>query len=331
LGTLRGLRPFRLQLSAALEDWRPAATRATLARRAELRADIRAFMARRGVLEVDTPLIGSAAPAERGLQTFSVSSVGHLTPSPEHALKRLLAAGAGPIYQLGPVFRAGEAGRWHNPEFCMLEWYRPQASIDDIMTEVEALVGALAGVTCAPRRAYRDVFAEVTQLDPIECATSELAQWALERGLAPDGGDNDPGRAFWLDLIMSLGVQPTLGRNRPLCVTDFPAEDAVLVETRADDARIAARFECFWQGIELANGAQELTDAETARERMKRELRAREQAGAALPRLDEKLLAAMTAGLPRSAGVALGVDRLLALICGFDALAPVLAFDWARR
>lgn len=314
-----------------MEDWRPAATRGTLARRAELRADIRAFMARRGVLEVDTPLIASTAPAERGLQTFAVADAGRLVPSPEHALKRLLADGSGPIYQLGPVFRAGEVGRWHNPEFCMLEWYRPDAAIDDIMTEIEALIGALSGVNCASRRAYRDVFADVTGLDPIECATTELAEWAHERGLAPAGERNEQDRAFWLDLIMSLGVQPTLGREGPVCVTDFPAADAVLVKTRAHDARIAARFECFWQGIELANGAQELTDARTARERMSRELGARGQAGAAQPGLDEKLLAAMTAGLPRCAGVALGVDRLLALICGFDALAPVLAFDWPRR
>lgn len=288
-------------------------------------------MVRRGVLEVDTPLIASCAPAERGLETFPVGDAGWLVPSPEHALKRLLAAGSGPIYQLGPVFRAGEVGRWHNPEFCMLEWYRPDATIGDIITETETLIGALVGVKCAPRRAYRDVFSDVTGLDPIACATPQLAAWALERGLAPPHHGHETDRAFWLDLIMSLAVQPTLGRNAPICVTDFPAEDAVLVETRVDEPRIAARFECFWQGIELANGAQELIDAGIARERMSRELALREQVGAARPALDEKLLAAMATGLPRCAGVALGVDRLLALICGFDSLAPVFAFDWPRR
>jgi len=302
-----------------------------LERRAGLRADIRHFMAAAGVLEVDTPLISTAAPAERGLQCMAVERSGYLVPSPEHGLKRLLAAGAGPIYQMGPVFRAGEAGRWHNPEFCMLEWYRPRAAIDDIIDETEALLGAVTGLECAPRISYRAVFLSVTGLDPIECATDALAAWARQRDLAPANMADEHDRAFWLDLIMSLAVQPTLGESTPICVTDFPAEDAVLVETHPDDDRVARRFECFWQGVELANGAQELTDAATARGRMAREQTLRREAGRAVPPLDEKLLAAMTAGLPRCAGVALGVDRLLALVCGFDSLAPVLAFDWARR
>lgn len=313
------------------ERWQPTATGETLARRARLRADIRVFMAAAGVLEVDTPLIGTAAPAERGLHTFAVESVGHLVPSPEHGLKRLLAADAGPIYQLGPVFRAGEVGRWHTPEFCMLEWYRPEASMSRVIDETEALIHAVTGLASAPRQNYRDVFATVTGLDPIECATARLADWAQDHDLAPDSADEAEDRAFWLDLIMSVAVQPTLGARGPVCVTGFPAEDAVLVETSAADARVAQRFECYWRGVELANGAQELTDAATARERMMREQRLRAQAGALATPVDEKLLAAMSAGLPRCAGVALGVDRLLALICGFDRLSPALAFNWARR
>ena len=313
------------------ENWRPGASWPTLERRARLRGDLRAFMAERGVLEVDTPLISSAAPSERGLHTFVVESAGHLVPSPEHALKRLLAAGSGPIYQLGPVFRAGEAGRWHNPEFCMLEWYRPEATVTDIIDETEALMGAVTGLTCAPRRRYRDVFEAVTGLDPITSNTPQLAAWAIHQDLAPHTVEDRSDRAFWLDLIMSLAVQPTLGRDAPICVTGFPAEDAVLVETRANDPRIAERFECFWQGVELANGAQELTDVAFARERMDREHRLRAKANAPETPRDDRLLAAMDAGLPRCAGVALGVDRLLALTCGFDALAPVLAFDWMRR
>jgi lysyl-tRNA synthetase class 2 len=311
-------------------DWRPGASCSTLERRARLLGDIRAFMAARDVLEVQTPLITSAAPAERSLATLRVEDGGHLVPSPEHGLKRLLAAGAGSIYQLGPVFRAGESGRWHNPEFCMLEWYRPHTTMADIIRETEALLAAVAGQRCAPRRRYRDVFTAVTGLDPIDDETATLAAWARKQNLAPAGTDSED-RAFWLDLIMSLAVQPTLGREAPVCITDFPAVDAVLVDTDPADARIAQRFECFWQGVELANGAQELADAALARERMGREQRLREAAGLDTLALDERLLAAMAAGLPPCAGVALGVDRLLALICGFDGLAEALAFDWARR
>lgn len=314
-----------------MNDWRPCASRATLARRARLLGDIRAFMAERGVLEVNTPLLASAAPAERGLMSMRVEQAGYLVPSPEHALKRLLAADMGAIYQLGPVFRAGEAGRWHNPEFWMLEWYRPQAGMADMVAETGALIEAVAGVRCAPSREYRAVFEAVTGLDPIECEAAALADWARQRQLAPADAASDNDRAFWLDLIMSLAVQPTLGQNGPQCVVDYPAEDAVLVATDGERPGVAHRFEWFWQGVELANGAQELTDAATARERMQREQRLRREAGAPATELDERLLDAMATGLPPSAGVALGVDRLLALICGFDCLAEALAFDWARR
>ncbi|MES1946362.1 poxB regulator PoxA [Salinisphaera sp. C84B14] len=314
-----------------MNDWRPSASGATLARRARLLGDIRAFMAERGVLEVNTPLLASAAPAERGLASMQVDDGGYLVPSPEHGLKRLLAAGMGPIYQLGPVFRAGEAGRWHNPEFWMLEWYRPEASMADLVAETGALIETVAGVRCMQRCEYRVVFEAVTGLDPIACDTTALADWARQQRLAPVEAAADHDRAFWLDLIMSLAVQPTLGEHGPQCVIDFPAEDAVLVATDAERPGVARRFEWFWQGVELANGAQELTDADIARERMQREQRLRREAGAVETALDERLLGAMAAGLPPSAGVALGVDRLLALICGFASIGEALAFDWPRR
>ncbi len=314
-----------------MTDWRPRAKRATLERRARLLGDIRSFMARREVLEVSTPLIASAAPAERGLASMAVGVDGYLVPSPEHALKRLLAADMGAIYQLGPVFRAGEAGRWHNPEFWMLEWYRPQASMMDIVAETRDLFEAVAGVACAPVCEYRAVFEAVTGIDPIESEGAVLADWARRRQLAPAQAAEDDDRAFWLDLIMSLAVQPTLGRQGPVCVVDFPNDDAVLVASDPERAGIARRFEWFWQGVELANGAEELTDAAIARDRMQREQRLRTEAGVAQTGLDERLLNAMQAGMPASAGVALGVDRLLALICGFDGIGDALAFDWPRR
>lgn len=311
-------------------DWRPLAQHTTLERRARLLADIRAFMAAGGVLEVATPLLAEAAPVERGLDCFRLPGAGYLVPSPEHGLKRLLAAHAGAVYQLGPVFRAGEAGRWHNPEFWMLEWYRPQASMADAVTDTQALLAAVAGVPAAAARSYRDVFYGATGVDPMAASAAQLAAYARAQGIAPDASDEGD-RAFWLDLIMSLVVQPTLGMDAPLCVTGFPADDAVLVQTDTHDARIAQRFECFWRGVELANGAQELTDAQAARTRMQREQQTRAARGQPVPALDERLLAAMESGLPSCAGVALGVDRLLALMLGFDGIAKTLTFGWARR
>lgn len=311
--------------------WRPTASLDALARRAELLAAIRGFMTERGVLEVDTPVLGRTSLSERGLASYAVDGAGYLTPSPEYGLKRLLAAGAGPIYQMGPVFRAGESGRWHNPEFCMLEWYRPRADMAELVDETVALIARVAGARPVPACRYRDVFVQHAGIDPIEATAGALADCAEHHAVAPGEQPAASGRAYWLDLLMSLVVQPELGYDGPVCVIDFPADDAVLLETVPDDSRLARRFECYWRGIELANGGQELTDADIARQRMQRELQARREAGDDTPPLDERLLAAMTSGLPRCAGVALGVDRLLALMLGCERLADVLAFDWDRR
>jgi len=312
-------------------DWQPTATPAMLERRGAFMAAIRGFMTARGVLEVDTPVLSRAAPSERGLASFAVDDAGYLAPSPEHALKRLLAVGAGPIYQLGHVFRSGEAGRWHNPEFCMLEWYRPQADVATLIEETSELIARVAGAPRAQRRRYRDVFTQHAGIDPIGATPTALAACAQSHGVAPHEPPADASRAFWLDLIMSLVVQPQLGHEGPVCIREFPADGAVLVETDPVDSRLAQRFECYWRGVELANGAQELVDADVARERMQGEIQAQQNAGQRPPPIDEALLAAMSAGLPRCAGVALGVDRLLALMLHCDSLSQVLAFDWARR
>ncbi len=314
--------------------WQPDAALDTLAARAQLLAAIRAFFADRGVQEVDTPLLSAAAPSERQLTCFAVGDAGYLAPSPEHALKRLLAAGSGPIYQLGHVFRAGEAGRWHNPEFTMLEWYRPGWSMADLMVEVNTLLAQVAGVAVAPPVEFAALFLEVTGLDAHTASASELRAHATAHGLAPNVDEysaQSSSGAFWLDLIMSLQIAPTLGLDAPACVTGFPAADAVLVKVTQGPRPVAERFEIYWRGVELANGAQELTDADEAERRMQREQRACAAEGRAAPPIDTALLAAMRAGLPECAGVALGVDRLLALIRGEPRLDRVLPFAWARR
>lgn len=309
--------------------WRSGVARSLLQRRARLWADIRAFMAEQGLLEVDTPLLAAAAPSERGLACLSVPDYGYLVPSPEHALKRLLAEGAGSLYQLSHVFRAGEIGRWHNPEFTMLEWYGVGDSMTQAVRRLAALLQYLGAPEPAPWLTYRQAFLWHAGLDPLQASTTQLAELAMAREVAPIGMSAvDEDRVFWLDLLMATCVQPELGRERPQMVTHFPIDDAVLVATDPQDARQALRFECFWQGVELANGASELQDAQLAQQRMTREQQARRQQGAAVPPMDDRLLAALSAGLPACAGVAVGVDRLLALLTGQDGLASVLPFAY---
>ncbi|MGN8158878.1 EF-P lysine aminoacylase EpmA [Salinisphaera sp. RV14] len=310
--------------------WRSGLAPGALAARARLLADIRVFMAEHGLLEVDTPVLSAAAPSERALECLAVAGAGYLVPSPEHALKRLLAEGAGSLYQLGHVFRAGETGRWHNPEFTMLEWYGVDEDMGAAMARLAALLRRLGVPAGRPARTYRAVFREALGLDPLVADARALADCAAAQGVAPGGMGAEAGRVFWLDLLMATCVQPTLGRDGAELVTHFPADDAVLVASDPDDARQALRFECFWQGVELANGARELADAALAGQRMQREQDARVAQGSPVPPVDEALLAAMRAGLPPCAGVALGIDRLLALLQGVDAIAPVLPFASGR-
>lgn len=309
--------------------WRSGVSRSLLQCRARLWADIRAFMTGQGLLEVDTPLLAAAAPSERALACLAVPDHGYLVPSPEHALKRLLAEGSGSLYQLSHVFRAGEIGRWHNPEFTMLEWYGVGESMSQAVTRLAVLLQHLGAPEPAPALTYRQAFQQHTGLDPLSATTRQLADLAIARDVAPAGIDpDDEDRVFWLDLLMATCVQPKLGRSGLQMVTHFPADDAVLVASDPEDSRQALRFECFWQGIELANGASELLDARLAQQRMEREQQARRRQGMAVPPMDDSLLAALTAGLPICAGVAVGVDRLLALLTGHDAIAPVLPFAW---
>lgn len=320
------------QAPATANNWRPGASRAMLIERAHLLGLLRSFMASRQRLEVDTALLASAGPAERSLDCLSVDEAGYLVPSPEHALKRLLAAGMGPVYQLSHVFRAGEVGRWHNPEFAMLEWYSDAADLASIINETAALLAYVGVPAASPPQRYDAVFRQATGLDALNAPVTALAAFAEARGLAPAGADPDRcDRMFWLDLLMSLVVQPSLGQDRPAMVTHFPVEDAVLIASDPQDARLGLRFECYWQGVELANGAVELRDATLARERMMREQTLKTTRGLAPGPLDEHLLSALEAGLPPCAGVALGVDRLLALRAGASGLDSVLPFSWLRR
>jgi len=305
-------------------DWHPGVERDVLAARARLFADIRAFFAEREVLEVDTPLLtaaGSTDPAATAIQAGSRGSApGRLITSPEFAMKRLLAAGSGPIYQLGHVFRADETGRHHNPEFCMLEWYRPRWSQEALMDELRDLLAAVGVPAECTRQRYADAFRAECGLHPLHADTATLREYARKRGLAPADAPHDetPGaRTFWLDLLMGVAVAPGLGPARPVFITDYPAAQAVLTAT-AGDGEGARRFELYWRGVELANGGEELTEPHALRARLR-------SLGDPAPRLS-----AAAEALPPCAGVALGVDRLLMLTLGRDRIEDVLPFAGDR-
>jgi lysyl-tRNA synthetase class 2 len=319
--------------------WRPSAELEVLRARAEMLSRIRAFFLDAGVLEVETPLAGAAANTDPMLDSLATRYTGpgaaggrrlYLQTSPEFAMKRLLAVGSGPIYQICKAFRDGERGRLHNPEFSILEWYRPGYDHHQLMDEVEALVAPLLGVEAAfERRSYAELFQHHLGLDPLAAGVSRLRQCALEcggAGLAELELDADA----WLDLLLSEFIEPRLGRGRPCFVYDYPAGKAALARVRPGPPPLASRFELYAEGLELANGFHELSDAAEQQRRFEAELQRRRQAGRTLVPMDLNLLAALQRGLPDSAGVALGLDRLLMLQQGLSHIDEALAFPLER-
>jgi lysyl-tRNA synthetase class 2 len=308
--------------------------------RAELLARIRGFFARHDVLEVDTPALSGAAATDPALQSFATTYHGpgprtgtrcYLQTSPEYPMKRLLAAGTGSIYQICKVFRDGESGSLHNPEFTMLEWYRTGYDHLDLMDEVEQLLREiLEGIrplSSAVHWTYRDLFREYSGVDPFSVTVSELQDLLRTRhDIVPAGmpaTELDP----WLDLLLTHVIEPRLGSGL-VFVRDYPASQAALARLRLGDPPVAARFEAYLDGIELANGFHELADAGEQRHRFMAERRRRSDAGDAV--IDEHLLAALESGLPDCAGVALGFDRLLLAAAGRRSLHDVIAFPFDR-
>ncbi len=309
----------------------------TLRQRAAMLAAIRSFFATRGVLEVETPALSPAGVTDPAIESViaEVRSLGpgqqYLHTSPEFAMKRLLAAGSGDIYQLCRVFRDDELGRWHQPEFTLLEWYRVGWDELELMTEVADLVttARAAAGQVAPSRAVRVSYAQALERvlgAPPDAATPELA-----RRLATQGIDVPPGLEHDAILDLALGTV-VLASFDPAALTlvyDYPASQAALARLKRTTPPVAARFEAFSGGNELANGFHELTDAQEQRRRFVTERQRRIAKGQHAPPLDEALLRALPS-LPDCAGVALGFDRLVALATNQDAVAPVLSFAHGR-
>ncbi len=316
-------------------DWRPAAPLEQLRRRAALLRRVRAFFEARGLLEVETPALSGAATTDPQIESLvarpapggaDAAAARYLHTSPEFPMKRLLAAGSGPIWQIARVFRDGERGRRHNPEFTLLEWYRPGWSSRALIDEVAALVADVVEPRALVLRTYADCLAPLG-VDAHRDGAPALVAAAEAQGIVPPAG---LGRAALLDLLMGHCVAPGLGSGCIDCVTDFPVEHAALAWVRPGEPPVAERFECYLEGMEIANGFRELTDPEEQRRRFHADQAQRRAAGAPVPPADERLLAALEAGLPECAGVAVGLDRLFMVALGATDLDGVVAFPVER-
>jgi lysyl-tRNA synthetase class 2 len=324
-----------------MTDWQPSASFDAIRLRARLNALVRRFFVERGVLEVETPVLSRGGNSEPNIASFSLEFCGRtdgaprtrwLRTSPEYPLKRLLAAGLGDCYELGRVFRDGEAGGRHNPEFTMLEWYRVGWDHLRLIDETAELANAALSLVgrSAPLRVvrYRDLYRGALGIDPFAASQQELRSTLGDVRIDPGGLARDD----WLDLLMTHRLQPRFAPDELLAVTDWPASQCALARLRdeQDGYPVAERFELYLGPVELANGYHELADAGEQRARFLRDLDRRRERGAPEPPLDEAFLAALDAGLPDCAGVALGMDRLLMAMLGTPRIADVLAFDFAH-
>jgi lysyl-tRNA synthetase class 2 len=319
-------------------NWAPSADIHTLKQRAVILAKIRQFFAEREVMEVETPTLSAASVTDVHLATFSTTFVGpgnaqglplFMQTSPEFAMKRLLAAGSGAIYQLAKAFRNEESGRHHNPEFTMLEWYRPGFDEFDLMNEIDELMQLILNCKKATSVSYQQVFIDVLGVDPLAASLDDLQQLATAKGYG-DIAANETHKDTLLQLLFCMEVEPKIGIEAPCFVYHFPASQAALAQLNPDDNRVAGRFELYYQGMELANGFNELTDSKEQAARFAEDNQLRAQMGLPEVAADTRFLAALAHGLPQCSGVALGVDRLVMLATGKSSIKEVIAFDVTR-
>lgn len=324
--------------SVSTVAWQPSATLTILKKRADILRRIRQFFFDRQVLEVETPVLSHTTgtdPYVLGIPVAFQKTVAaevetlYLQTSPEYAMKRLLAAGSGPIFQISKAFRQGDIGKYHNPEFTMLEWYRPGFDHHDLMDEMDLLLQAILQTSTAEKISYGALFEKYVGVNPHTATVLALKTCAAEQHIQIAGDLSD--RNAWLDLLLTHAIEPYIGRERPVFLYDFPVKQAALAKIRwHDNPPVASRFEVYFKGIELANGFHELQDVDEQRQRFISELRMRQHLNLPSVPLDEYFLAALQQGLPDCAGVALGVDRLVMLALGCHSIADVTSFSFDR-
>lgn len=311
--------------------WQPSAPIELLRQRAQLVAKIRDFFNARGYLEVETPIMARYGTTDVYLSNIKAIFRGEsycLQTSPEYHMKRLLAAGSGSIFQLARVFRDDELGRWHNPEFTLLEWYQLGIDHHALMDEMDLFLQSVMQFKPLIRKTYQEAFLEACDIDPLNATLTQfrqiLAYYDLDNVLALEEQDRDQ----YLFLLMSHVVEPFLGKeSAPVAVYNYPPSQAALAKISEG---VAERVEIYYQGIELANGFHELTDAEAQAKRFAQDQQIRHEKGFLAVEADQYLLQALKHGLPACSGVALGVDRLLALALKQTEIAQIISFDFAR-
>ena len=300
--------------------WQPSAPIENLQQRSEILWKIREFFHDRGICEVQTPVVGANTVTDLHIESVRLANGYFLQTSPEYFLKRLLAAGMSSCYQLGPVFRDGEGGRWHNPEFTMLEWYRVGYTASELRREVADLVELVMGSGEISEFTFREFLYGQFQFDCFECSDEELESVARTHGYI-----NGSSRADVLDFLYSTAVAGK--SDSRYFVLHFPTDSSALAEVREIDGhQVADRFELIVDGLEVANGYSELCDPAELDRRMRIDQKLRQQFDRLDIERDRRLLAAMEAGLPKCSGVAVGLDRLVALTVGTDCIQQVLTF-----
>lgn len=316
----------------ALTHWQPSANIQNLLKRAKIIAEIRQFFTERGLLEVETPVLSEFGVTDLHLSTFNTEFIAPfeaksktlwLSTSPEYHMKRLLAAGSGPIFQIGKVFRNEEAGNRHNPEFTMLEWYRPHFNMHRLINEVDDLLQQILDCPPAESLSYQFVFQEYVGLDPLSAERQELIEAARKRNFMADENED---RDTLLQFLFSEVVEPQIGKDKPVAVYHFPSTQAALAQVSSEDQRVAERFEFYYKGLELANGFHELTDAREQLRRFEQDNRQREKHGLPARDIDMRFISALESGMPSASGVALGVDRLIMVALGCEHIRDVISF-----
>jgi lysyl-tRNA synthetase class 2 len=312
----------------SLPKWQPSAAISILKIRANIIATIRKFFIERNVLEVETPLLCHATVTDPHIHSISAQyehETVYLQTSPEYAMKRLLAAGSGAIFQICKAFRLGDLGVNHNPEFTMLEWYRPGFDHHALMDEMDLLLQTILKTPAAERVTYSELFQQYLAIDPHTADIHTLKNCAEKNNIQFVGELTECND--WLHLLLTHCIEPHMGKEKPLFLYDFPVSQAALAKIRHDEIPpVASRFEVYFKGIELANGFHELQNAKEQRKRFENDLKMR---NSKIP-IDEFFLAALENGLPDCAGVALGVDRLVMLATQSEMLKEVISFDFER-
>lgn len=309
-------------------SWQPSSTIQNLKLRTEILTKIRQFFAQKNVLEVETPLLCTATATDPYIDSFKLHSRHYLQTSPEFAMKRLLAAGSGCIFQICKAFRDDEIGKWHNPEFTMLEWYRVGFNHHDLMQEMIELFIFLLDEIKIKKYSYHEIFEKYLNINPHTDKLQILQNCAAENNLEISSSFINDDRDSWLRLLLHHLIEPKINSD-VVFIYDFPIGQAALAKlNKINDMIVAERFEVYLEGIELANGYHELTDHQQQKQRFLDDLEKRNHLNYSKITIDEYLLAALQHGLPDCAGVALGVDRLLMYIAQAKHIKDVLSFNW---